>query len=190
MTKSNKRSSNAHLLTTTDMTSSTSSSSSQTFTDPTPHLAQHDPLYACSRLFNGTALPDPAHLRPSFAKGRTRADRHLLSELGRVKTTSMRHSSHKAMAKRMFFLFSGHRRMRDFVAPSCEIIRQLDERSPPLLSQYPLPSFRDGFTVLVQDTGDMGPTPPALLVNGGPGCWLENAVACSPSVSTSLGSEW
>ena len=185
-----KRTKIFHLLTITNMTSTTSSSP-QTLADLAPQLAQHDPLYTCSSLLNGTALPDPTRLRPSLAKRRTRADRRLLSELGRIKTMSMRRSSHKAMAKRIFFLFSGpRRRMRKLVPPSYEIVLRLDKRSAPL-SQYRLPSFRDGFMERGQDSGVMNPTmpPTALPVTNTPE-WQENAVAQLPSIFTLFGSEW
>ena len=167
----------------------TTSSSPQTLADSAPQPAQHDPLYTCRSLLNGKALPDPTRLRPSFAKRRTRADRRLLSELGRMKTIPMRRSSHKAMAKRIFFLFSGRRRrMRKLVPPSFEIVVQLDKRSA-LLSQYRLPSFRDGFTERGRDTWSMNPTtPPAFPVANAPG-WQENAMSQLPSIFTLFGSE-
>ena len=186
MTPLKNRPKNVHLLTITNMTP-TVSSSSQTLADSAPQLAQHDHLCACSSSFNGTALPDPTHLRPSPAKGRSRADRRLLSELGRVKTRSTRRSSHKAMAKRMFFLLSGRRRMRKLVPPSYELVLLLSTRST-LLSRYPLPSFRDAFTEWVPDTEALNPTPLALPVNGFAG-WQEKAVSQLPSVFTLLGSE-
>ena len=65
---------------------------------------------------------------------------------------SKRRSSHKAMAKRMFFLLSQHHHMQKSASPSYEIVLQVDKKSSP---QYRLPSFLDGFSNLVQDTGHL-----------------------------------
>ena len=63
-----------------------------------------------------------------------------------------RRSSHKAMAKRMFFLLSQRHYMQKVASPSYEIALQLDEKSSP---QYRLPSFLDGFSDSVQDIGHL-----------------------------------
>ena len=130
----------------------TISASPQTLTDSAPQLIHDGPLCAYLGAFCRTALPDPTCLQPSLAKRRSRADRHLLSELGRTMNISKRRSSHKAMAKRMFFLLSQHHYMQKSASPSYEIVLQLDQKSSP---QYRLPSFLDGFSDSVQDTGHL-----------------------------------
>ena len=130
----------------------TISTSPQTLTDSAPQLIHDGPLCAYLGVFRRTALPDPTRLQPSLAKRRTRADRHLLSELGRAMNISKRRSSHKAMAKRMFFLLSRHHYMQKLMSPSYEIVLQLDKKSSP---QYRLPSFLDGFSDSVRDTGHL-----------------------------------
>ena len=98
----------------------TISASPQTMVDSATQLTKHDPMYSQHSLFNPVGLPDPAHLQPSLAKRRTKADRRLLFELGRTKKTSTRRSSHKAMGKRMFFRLSGRHHMQTSVPPSHE----------------------------------------------------------------------
>ena len=65
---------------------------------------------------------------------------------------SKRRSSHKAMAKRMYFLLSQRHYMQKVASPSYEIVLQLDKKSS---AQYHLPSFLDGFSDAVQDTGNL-----------------------------------
>ena len=65
---------------------------------------------------------------------------------------SKRRSSQKAMAKRMFFLLSQRHYMQKVATPSYEIALQLHGRSPP---QYRLPSFLDGFSDSVQESGHL-----------------------------------
>ena len=132
----------------------TISASPQTLTNSVPQLTHDRPLYAYLGILCRTTLPDPTHLQPSFVKRRTRADRHLISELGRTMNISKRRSSHKAMAKRMFFLLSKRHYMQKLASPSYEIVLQLDEKPSP---QYRLPSFLDGFSDSVQEPGHLRP---------------------------------
>lgn len=131
----------------------TISASPQTLADSASQLSHHDPLHTHRRVFDRKTLPDPTKLQPSRAKRRTRADRRLLSELGRAENVSTRRSSLKAMAKRIFFLLSERHHMQKPVPPSCEVVLQFDNRSSSFVSHYRLPSFREGFSDWVQDTG-------------------------------------
>ena len=142
---------NVSLLTITNMTT-TIATSPQTLTDSASQLIHDGPLYAYLGMFCQTALPDPTCLQPSLAKRRTRADRHLLSELGRTVNIFKRRSSRKAMAKRMFFLLSQRHYMQKVASPSYEIALQLDRESTP---RYRLPSFLDGFSDSVQGSGHL-----------------------------------
>ena len=130
----------------------TLSPSPQTLTDSAPQLIHDGSLYTYLGAFCRTALPDPTHLQPSLAKRRSRADRHLLSELGHTMNISKRRSSHKAMAKRMYFLLSQRHYLQKASSPFYEIVLQLDKKSS---AQYRLPSFLDGFSDSIQDTGDL-----------------------------------
>ena len=129
----------------------TISASPQTLADSASQLFYRNSLDTHSGVFDRMALPDPTNLQPSLVKRRTRADRRLLSELGRTKNISKRRSSHKAMAKRMFFVLSGRHNMQKLVPPSYEVVLQLDEEPSSIVVQYRLPSFRDGFSDWVRD---------------------------------------
>lgn len=166
----------------------TISASPQTMVDSATQLTKHDPMYSQHSLFNPVGLPDPAHLQPSLAKRRTKADRRLLFELGRTKKTSTRRSSHKAMGKRMFFRLSGRHHMQTSVPPSHEDIIRLDKKVS-LVSQCRLPSFRDGFSVWIQDTRHLNPIEGEIAISQGSG-WEENAGLRLPSIQILLEREW
>ena len=166
----------------------TISASPQTLADPAPQLTHHDPIYTHRGLFNRVALPNPASLPPSLAKRRTKADRCMLSELGRTRNISIRHSSHKAMRKRIFFLLSGRHHMQKLLSLSYERVLQLDKRAS-LVSQYRLPSFRDGFSPWIQDSGHMDSLQSEITaddVSSG----REKAGSRLPTILTLLEREW
>ena len=168
------------------------SASPQTLADSKPQLIiHHDPLLHTYRgLFNGgIALPDPANLQPSpTTKRRTRADRRLLSELGRTANPSKRRSTHKAIAKRVFFLLSGRRRLqKSMMPPSYEaVVLQLDKK-PSSSRYYRLPSFRDGFFSHPGHNKDLHSKQVALLSRiPGPSRRQGNPGLQLPSVDTLL----
>ena len=152
--------------------------------DSAPQLNQQGPKYTAHRLSNRVVLPDPTHLREPVAKRRTKADRRLLFELGRTKGTSTRRSSHKAMGKRMFFLLSGRHNMQNSVPPPYENVLQLDEKAL-LLSDYRLPSFREGFSEWVQDISHMNPMQIEIALDK-VSSWRENVGCQLPSIVTLL----
>lgn len=166
----------------------TISASPRTLADSAPQLIQHDRIHTQRGSISRATLPDPAHLQPSLAKRRIKADRHLLSGLGRMRNTSTRRSSSKAIGKRMFFLLSGRHHMRKVVSLSYEHVPQLDKKAS-LVSQYRLPSFRDGFPDWIQDTNQMNSMQSKIALERVSN-WQENAGMQLPSILTLLKREW
>lgn len=166
----------------------TISVSPQTLVDSAPQLTKHDPIYTQHGLFNRVALPDPTHFQPSLIKRRTKADQRLLFELGRTKNTSKRRSSHKAMGRRMYFLLSGRHHMQKLVSSSYENALQLDKKVS-LVSKCRLPSFRDGFSVWVQNASHMNPKPSDMTLDR-VSSWQDNAGSQLPSILTLLKRDW
>lgn len=162
----------------------TISSTPQTLADSAPQLTQHGPIYAHHSPFNRVPLPDPSHLRPTHAKRRIKADRHLLFELDRTKNASKRRSSHRAMGKRMFFLLSERHYMQKVVPLLYGKVLHLDQKAS-LVSQYRLPAFRDGFSHWVEDTTQMKPMQSQIALDS-VSWWQENAGLQLPSISTLL----
>ena len=162
----------------------TISSPPQTFANSAPQLTLRGPIYAHHGFFNRVALPDPTHLPPSLSKRRIKADRRLLFELDRTKKASKRRSSHKAMGKRMFFLLSERHYMQRAVSLFYENVLQLDKKAS-LVSQYHLPSFRDGFSHWVENTSHAEPMQPEIPLDKVLR-WQESAGLQLPSISTVL----
>lgn len=100
----------------------------------------------------------------------------------------MRRSSHKAMGKRIFFLLSKHHHMQKLLPPSYENVLLLNKKAS-LVSQYRLPSFRDGFSDWVQDTRQMNAMQSELAQDRVYN-WLENVEMQLPGISTLLEWEW
>ena len=156
----------------------------QTSADWAPQLTLHGPIYAHHGLFDRVALPDPKNLQPSLAKRRIKADRRLLFELDRTKKASKRRSSHKAMGKRIFFLLSERHYMQKAVSLFYENVLQLDKTAS-LVSQYRLPSFRDGFSHWVEDISHMEPMQSEIALDRV--CWWQESAGLElPSISTVL----
>ncbi|KAF6230373.1 hypothetical protein HO133_004715 [Letharia lupina] len=187
MNNPQERHNNVHFLAIADMATPTSASP-QTLADSAPQRTQHNSIYTPRGLFNQVTLPNPSHLQPSLAKRRTKADQRLLSEFGLSKNTPMRRSSHNAMGKRMFFLLSGHHHMQKVVPPSYEHALQLDKKAL-LVSQYRLPSFREGFSDWIQDTSLMDPMQSEITVDR-LSRGQENSGLHLPSIVTLLKREW
>ena len=78
--------------------------------------------------------------------------------------------------------------MPKLVPPSYEIVPQLDKK-PSIASQYRLPSFRDGFSDWVQDTGHLDAMRSEVALNGMP-YRQENAKLQLPSIFTTLRRGW
>ena len=78
--------------------------------------------------------------------------------------------------------------MRKAWPTSCETVLQLDKKTS-LVSQYRLPSFRDGFSDSVQDIGHMHPVQ-SEIARDRVACWQEDAGLRLPSILTLLKSEW
>lgn len=112
----------------------------------------------------------------------------MLSELGRARNTSIRRSSHKAMGKRIFYLLSGRHHMQKLVALPYERVLQLD-KSASLVSHHRLPSFRDGFSPWIQDSGHIDSLQSEIAVDE-ISSGQENAGLQLPTILTLLKREW
>ena len=156
--------------------------------DSAQHITQKAPSYINGDISNRATLPTPVHLDPPLAKRRTKADRRLLLELGRMRKPSRRRSSHKEMGKRMFFLLSGNHHMQKIMPPTYESPLEIDamHEKGPLVSQYRLPSFEEGFSEWIQDTSHMKPIQSEVIVEGSSG-ELDGTVLRLPSIETLLG---
>lgn len=78
--------------------------------------------------------------------------------------------------------------MRKVVSLSYEHVPQLDKKAS-LVSQYRLPSFRDGFPDWIQDTNQMNSMQSKIALERVSN-WQENAGMQLPSILTLLKSEW
>ena len=78
--------------------------------------------------------------------------------------------------------------MPKLVPPSDEIVLQLDKK-PSIVSQCRLPSFRDGFSDWIQDTGHLDGMRSEVALNGMP-YRQENAISQLPSIFTTLRRGW
>ncbi len=78
--------------------------------------------------------------------------------------------------------------MQTSVPPSYEGVIRLDKKVSPV-SQCRLPSFRDGFSVWIQDTSHMDPIEAEIAASQGSG-WEENAGLRLPSIQILLEREW
>ena len=91
----------------------------------------------------------------------------------------------------MFFLLSGNRHMQKMMPPSYESPLEIDVKmheKGPLVSQYRLPSFEEGFSDWIQDTSHMKPIQSEVIVEGSSG-ELDSTVLRLPSIETLLGTE-
>ena len=81
--------------------------------------------------------------------------------------------------------------MQKLVPPSYESLLELDVKmheKGPLVSQYRLPSFGEGFSDWIYDTSHMKPVQSEVTVEGSSG-ELDGPVLRLPSIGTLLGTE-
>ena len=89
----------------------------------------------------------------------------------------------------MFFLLSGNHHMQKLVPPSYESPLELDVKlheKGPLVSQYRLPSFGEGFSDWICDTSHIKPVQSETTSEGSSG-ELDGSVLRLPSIETLLG---
>ena len=91
----------------------------------------------------------------------------------------------------MFFLLSGNHHMQKTMPQSYESPLQLDVKlheKAPLVSQYRLPSFGEGFSDWIHDTSHMKPIESEVIVEGSSG-EMDGTRLRLPSIGTLLGTE-
>lgn len=88
----------------------------------------------------------------------------------------------------MFFLLSERHYMQKAVSLFYENVLQLDKKAS-IVSQYRLPSFRDGFSHWVEDTSHMESMQSEIALDR-VRRWQENAGLQLPSISTLLKREF